>query len=78
MSKKTKQFKQNTQAIREKLYRKYRNKYYGLYISSYESKQLDYEENNFIFNQFWSKGTVACFIIKHTDIPKFVPYVPEK
>lgn len=78
MSKKNKQFKTDTQKVREDLYRQYRNKYYTLYMSSYESPELDYEENNFIFQQFWSKGTVAGFIIKHTDIAKFVPYVPER
>lgn len=78
MSKKSKQYKVNTQLIRDRLYRKYRIKYYTLFMSSYESPELDYEENNFIFKQFWEKGSVACFKIKHTDLPKFVPYCPEK
>lgn len=78
MSKKKKQVKVSTEYIRDRLYRKYRNKYYTLYMSAYEAPELDQQENNFIFQQFWSKGSVACFIIKNAGIPKFVPYTPTK
>lgn len=74
MSKKSKRIKVNTDEVRDRLYRMYRNKYYTLYMSSYESPELDYQQNNFLFKQLWSKGQIACFKLEGTDEPIFTPF----
>lgn len=76
MGKKVKKIRESTDAVRRMLKKKYMNQFYTLYMSSYRSPQLDYQDNNFLFREFWERGQIACFKEKNAKIPIFVPFVP--
>lgn len=52
----------------------YINKYYNLFMNSFEWTGLDKRQKNYVMRQFWDKGTVAAFKIKLIDELGFAPY----
>lgn len=52
------------------------NKYFDLWMSKYES-DLDPIVFHYIFKEFYNKGTVGVFKVKHTDEIGAAPYVTQ-
>lgn len=50
------------------------NKYYDLFRSQIEWEGIDYRQERFIMNQFWSGGEIAAFNIKGADELGFAPF----
>ena len=61
---------------REAIVNYYMNKYFNLFMSSYDIKgdALTTTSRYYLMKQFWFKGTVATWRIKHTDLLGFAPY----
>ena len=43
------------------------NKYYNLFMNSYEIEGVDYQQKDFILRKFWSVGHIACFKLTGTE-----------
>lgn len=52
----------------------YINKYYNLFMNSFEWTGLNNRQKNYVMRQFWDKGTVSAFKIKLIDELGFAPY----
>lgn len=56
----------------------YRNEIYNLYLSKYkfESESIGWQDSFYCLKNFWAVGSVAAFVIKNTNMLKFVQYAP--
>lgn len=54
----------------------YRNEIYNLYLSKYkfESEAIGWQDSFYALKNFWATGTIAAFVVKHTNMLKFVNY----
>ena len=60
------------------------NKYYSLFMNSYDVKGVDYQAKDYLLKRLWSEGSIACFKLEGSDgglkfpngVPVFVPFVP--
>lgn len=64
------------QQVRKNLKTILDNKYFDLWMSKYDS-DLDPIVFHYLFKEFYNKGTVAGFNIKHTDELGIAPYVAQ-
>lgn len=53
--------------LRNLIYNYYYNKYFSLFMNSYEMDGVDYQQKDFILRKFWADGQVACFKLKGTE-----------
>lgn len=70
---------------RRDIYGYYMNRYYCFFMNNFKFPELDYQQNDFIMNQFWEVGTIGAFTLdgsKFEENPSgslvLVPYAPTK
>lgn len=49
------------------------NKYYNIFLNSYDIKGVDYQQKDFILTQFWAEGRISTFKLKGTEGAKMHP-----
>ena len=49
------------------------NKYYNIFLNSYDIKGVDYQQKDFILTQFWAEGRISTFKLKGTEGAKEHP-----
>ena len=59
--------KRESAFIREQWRRHYENKYFALWMSKFEWKGIDEEQERFVMSQFWNQGKIACFKLKGSE-----------
>lgn len=72
-------------SLKRDYYKKiYERKYYEIWINRFRYKELNYQQNEYLFRKLWREGGVAGFIIKGTEgseeypngIPCFTLFAP--
>lgn len=53
----------NFSRLKRDLFNYYRNKIYNIWQSKYTIKELDREQNDFIFKKFWETGRISGFVL---------------
>lgn len=62
---KNKQYVRNdVDRLAKEVKKSYDNKYYNLFMGSFDTEGLTSDEKNFILKTLWKTGTIACFPIK--------------
>ena len=44
----------------------YHNRYYDVWINLFKYKELDYQQNEYIFRKLWVEGSIAGFLANGT------------
>lgn len=71
-------FKQNIEILRQKTRNMLINKYFNIFLGSYQWKGISSIQADYIMRKFWSDGTVAAFPIRHTNEIGFTTYATQR
>ena len=73
----------NSFVNRREAYGYYMNRYYNFFMNNFHFPELDYQQNDFLLNQFWEVGTIGSFIAEGTRFEEnpsgtlvLIPYAP--
>lgn len=81
MKEKVKRKQKDILRIKKEIENFYILKYWNLFTTKYKIDGIDYQEKRFLFREFWNKGTIAAFKLKHFETEEnpngkigFAPY----
>ena len=71
-------YRQDISRLRTQVSNMLTNKYFNLWMDSFEFEGISPEQSDYLMKQFWAVGSIAAFKIKHLDEVGFAPYAVQR